>query len=476
MTDDLMTQLERAAAAQEEHHRDLQPEAARLTAMHSAVRRRRAVRVVQHGSVAAAVVGVLAVGGWFGLRTVPAEPAVTPSPSVQPTSGPTPSPVASAVLVPVERAGLPPMDELPDGVPAATGPGWFVVAYGDPFYQALDGGPTSTTLALSAPTGELYHLVDVPAFVSVARWVDPFTVRAAVTLPGGPERRVATIDLRTGDVVLDDRVEGPAELVGTAGQEEVWETSEDGGDTELRILPLHGEGRSLAGPPGAELISPDGRAVTWRRAPDGGSLPVLDLVTGTVTRVDLPAEQECVIASWFDATGVLATCVDRWQDSTDTPFYDQLHGRLVRVDTTGGPVEDLAPITGEGLVPYEASYVSDGVVAVVGQELLSTSGDCYQWCTGGTHLWSRDSVVRVGADLETGDGVRADPAADQICEARPGGDGLLLRVGTCFWEIHRQQWWTLDSRTGAARLVAPQVSAEVDVQLQPASLVERSLG
>lgn len=452
MTDDVVTRMEQAATAQESWHADLQPSELVLARMQAGVRRRRATRLAQQGAVAAAVVAVAAVGVWAGLRpdaVPPADPTPAPSSAATPTTSATP-------LERVDLPGLPAMHRLPDGLLDTTGPGWFVVAYGDPLNDGVD--PTSTTLALSAPTGELYHLVDVEDLVVVERWVDATTVRARV---GGPERQVvADVDLRTGEVVVDQRVPQAAELVGTVGDDDV-RVQRGLGVGVAYVVPRHGDAREVPLPFADGILSPDGTLLASSSEPQ-----VVDLATGAVARPATPAGRTCDVTSWLDATGLLAMCSDAPPTSGEPAYYDRLGARLVRLDTAGGAPQDLAPVTGDGLVPYVGAWVRDGVAAVVGIERLSTSGDCYDACTGGTYLWSAAGAQRVGQELET-DG-------DQVCEAAPGGDGLLLRVGTCFFEIHRSQWWTLDPATGATRLVAPQAATDDGPLVQPASVAERT--
>lgn len=134
------------------------------------------------GAVAAASVLVVGTAGWFALqdRTAP-EPAHTPTPA------PSASPTSAAPPVPVDRPGMPPMLQAPEGVLRQAGPGWFVASYAPESWDPVPADGEHRSLVLSAPTGELYHLSDTEDLVHVVRWHEPGAVRAST--PSSRSRR-----------------------------------------------------------------------------------------------------------------------------------------------------------------------------------------------------------------------------------------------------------------------------------------------
>ncbi|MCC2321291.1 hypothetical protein [Cellulomonas xiejunii] len=265
MTDDLTVRLERALSTQEQHEGDLQPDAAALAGIRAAVARGRRGRTTQHAAVAAAVAAVVGVAGWFGLqeRTAPL-PAHTPTPSPTVTPASTPDAQASApALEPVSLPGMPPMYRAPEGILEQAGPGWYLVRYGSNLYEPLPGDGERQSIVVAAPTGELYHLVDLaPPFVSLVRWSAPGAARVVTSADGRPGSHAATVDLLTGEVVIDDRVPVDTEWVGMAGTDEIWLSAAawDGstGGT-LHVVPPDGPRRDLATSLLSASVSPDGR-------------------------------------------------------------------------------------------------------------------------------------------------------------------------------------------------------------------------
>ena len=464
MTDDLTARLERALHVQEQHERDLQPDAATLADLHARVGRQRRARTASVVAVAAASALVVGVAGWFALqdRGEPV-PAQTPTPTVEPTPAPSspssPTPEADAAPpVPVELPGLPPMLEAPDGILDTTGPGWFLAFYVSGLYEPPAGDGERRTLALSAPTGELYHLTDLEGGVTPVRWSDPDRARVAVA-PVWPEEgtlRVGWVDLRTGAFTVDDRAPVDVAWVGMAGDDEVWFDEAIEGPSTLHVVPPSGAPRTISAtllPP--VDISPDGRTVVGRADHAGTAVVAVDLATGRVTTVPEPAGQVCHRAAWIDATGVLASCVDRqgtegWQRWN----YDEHGGQVVRLDVTGKAPQTLTTLRADGVVPWYGRWLRDGVVVTSSAPLLSSS-DCYDFCYGGAFLWESGEARPVTTSVELG---------DEICEVDVATGGLLLRTGDlCYEETTGNQWWLVDEATGVTRNVAPAVDSDLGI-------------
>ena len=468
MTDDLTARLERALHVQEQHERDLQPDAATLADLHARVARVRRGRTVSYAAVAAASIGVLTVAGWFGLQDRTPEPAQTPTPSV--TSTPTPQPTPSAQAdaeppVPVQLPGLPPMLQAPDGILDATGPGWFVASYASGLLEPPEGDARRVTLALSAPTGELYHLTDVATSgIQVVRWTDAGTVRAVVwDDEGGP--RGAWVDLRSGEVTLDERMPEGGTWLGMSGDDELWSPPWTmPGATGVVVLPPQGDARPVDSAVSQnQSVSPDGRTVVGETS-DARTVAV-DLATGQDTELVVPAGQRCVVVGWYDATGVLAACTDEQTSDSVWPWYwDEHGGQMVRLDTAGGAPRTLAPIRGDQPVPWQGERVRDGVLVTIGAPLVSSSGeDCFDFCYGGAYLWSDGTAVPVPLEQDE----------NRVCEVAAGRSGLLLRTGDqCYEMTTGDQWWLVDEATGAARSIAPAVESELGMGAR--SVVERS--
>ena len=467
MTDDLTARLERALTVQESSEQGLLPDAATLADLHARVARQRRGRYVSYAAVAAVSIGVLSAAGWFGLQDRTPQPAQTPTPSVTSTPSPQPTPSTQASAdppVPVQLPGLPPMLQAPEGILDATGPGWFVAAYSSGLLEPPEGDARRVTLALSAPTGELYHLTDVAApGVHVVRWTDAGTVRAVVTTDDGAPRG-AWVDLRTGEVTFDERMADGGLWFGMSGDDELWSRPWSvPGATGVVVVPPQGDARTVDSAVSQnQSVSPDGRTVVGETT-DAGTVAV-DLTTGRDTELVEPAGQRCVVVGWYDATGVLAACVDQQTSDADWPWYwDEHGGQVVRLDTTGGAPQALAPLTADRPVPWQGDHVRDGVLVTIGAPLLSSSGDCFDVCFGGAYLWSDGAAVPVPLDEEE----------DQVCEVAAARSGLLLRTGDqCYEMTTGDQWWLVDETTGAARSIAPAV--ESDLGMGARSVVERS--
>lgn len=473
MTDDLTARLERTLVAQERHEADAHPSPELLTDLHARIGRGRRRRSASHAAVAAAVAGLVGVAGWFGLqhRTTP-EPAHTPAPTVThaPTPAPSPTPSAQATAPPIEPVslpGLPPMYRAPEGVLEQAGPGWFVAAYASGLYEPPSGDGERRSLVLSAPTGELYHLVDVTTHEArPVHWPRPDTVRALVWDAQGVAS-VGSVDLRTGDVTVDDRLPTGLKWVGTSGVDELWlgTTWDEGVDGTLYVIPPDGPVREVPVPLRDATPSPDGRTVVGA-GPD--QVPVaVDVVTGRRTTLTLPEGQSCVVTAWLDRTGLLASCVDVPADPSAVPwYYDEHGGQVVRLDAAGGTPRTLGGIGATGVVPWQGEHVRDGVVVATRAPLLSSSGDCYDFCYGGAYLWTGGSATVVPGPPDL---------VDDVCEVAAGGDGVLLRTGDlCYEETTGNQWWSVDEATGVTRLVAPAVDS--DLGIGAFAVVERSRG
>lgn len=460
--DDLTTRLARALQAQEDHEAATVADADVLAALHTRVARGRRLRTLSTGAVAALAVGVLGVAGWFGLRDAPAPlpavtptptpgatPSVAPSPTPSPTPTPTPDPTTAAPPppVPVSLPGLPPMFAPPEGVLERTGPGWFVVGYAAP--------PTATTsrptaLVLSAPTGELYHLADVDRPVTPVRWSAPGTVRVVVE---DQARRAATVDLRTGAVTVDDRLPGRVSWVGAASDAEVW-TSADAGGASVHVVPPAGPVRSIPVADPVQALSPDGRRVVGTAGP--GPVVVTDLTSTAPSSPVVPDGQQCHVAGWVDASGLLATCAD--PPGPDRSYedggyaLDVRRGQVVRLDADGGAPQVLRVLGPDDVVPVDGAALGGGTLVVLDSPHLSGDGIgvCYDVCFGGTaYLWSGTSAAPV---------TTSTPLPDDVCDVRAGGAGVLLRTSTqCLDDQEAWQWWTVDPATGTTRAVAPVV-------------------
>ena len=474
MTDDLTTRLGLALRAQERGEDGTVPTPDVLDDVRARIVRVRRRRVASHVAVAAVTALVLGCAGWFGFQARPAPaPADTPTPtSPPPTVEPSPTAEAEAetpapALEPVSLPGLPAIYRLPEGVLERTGPGWFLASYASGLYDPPPGDGERRVLVLSAPTGELFHVMDVEqGMVLPVRWTDAGTVRAVVS-DGERPHRAATVDLLTGDVVADERVPAGAEWVGLAGDDELW--MEHGTTTQekgvLHVLPPSGPARQVPGALWHPLLSPDGRTVVGLGQSEGGPV-ALDVTTGRRTTLQEPTGQRCTVAAWLDPTSVLAACVDAQPEgSTERWNHDERGGQAVRLDVTGGAPRTLRPITADGIVPWGGRYLRDQVAVVLAAPLLSsTVAGCYDFCYGHPHVWEGDTARPLATSVDLG---------DDVCELQVGGDRLLLRTGDlCYEETTGNQWWSVDPVTGATRLVAPAVDSEL--QIGAYALVERS--
>ena len=487
MTDDLGARLERAVKLQEAAESGRQPDAAVLQDLHARVARARRGRTASYAAVAAAAAAVVGVAGWFGLqdRTVPL-PAHTPTstPTPAPTEGPaarpTPTPSAGAGTAPrdtVSYPGMPPMLRAPDGILDQAGPGWFVVSYVTGLPEPSAGAVDGQHLVLSAPTGELYHLLDVTAHhVTPVSWPRAGVIRAVVSERDASTSSAAWVDLRTGEVTVDDRLPAGVQWIGRSGDDEVWLSAhtevDEGADgtptprvadgTALHIGPADGDVRTLPVPIWDAVLAPDGRTVVGG-GPDVRRVAV-DVVTGRQTTLALPAGQRCTVTAWLDTTGVLASCSDTAPDGVADPWYlDEHGGQVVRLDATGGAPRTLAAIDSAGIVPWRGEYLRDGVVVTTAAPLLSSSGDCFDFCYGGAYLWQSGDAHAVSTAVDL---------VDDVCRVGVGGDGLLLWTADLCYEMSTGgRWWTVDEATGATRLVAP--AGDPDLGTSADAAVER---
>ncbi|MBO0898395.1 hypothetical protein J1G43_00240 [Cellulomonas sp. zg-ZUI22] len=470
MHDDLTTRIEGALRVQTEHESRHGVSPADIAALTARVRGARRRRTAGHAALAAAVVVVVGAGAVFGLQDRPVpQPAHTPTPV--PTSEATPAPSATAVptpvpepsapaLEPVNLPGLPAMYRAPEGLLEQTGPGWFLVRYASGLYEPVPGDGERVSLAVSAPTGELYHLLDLAERRAIpVRWERPDVARVAFGSGGA-----GWLDLRTGEVTSDDRLPAEVQWLGSTADGEVWARWWGAASPMLYVLPAQGPARELEVPLISGVLSPDGRTVVGDRG--DLSLAAVDLRTGDVTVLALPAGQQCTSTGWLDSTGVLASCVDpQPADSTSMWYHDEHGGQVVRLDAAGGLPRTLQAIDSDGPVPWRGSHVRDGVVVHIGAPLVSGSGDCYDFCYGGAYQWidGRGSVeVPLSPEM-----------VDTVCGVQPGRDGLLLWTGdVCYEETTGGQWWRVDDATGAVRLVAPAVESDLRLGAMP-QLVER---
>lgn len=467
MRDDLTARLERALRVQEEHEATAGADAAALGELAGRVARARRGRTARYAAVAAVTVAVVGAAGVLGLRDraapLPADTPTptstrTPAPSV--TAAPAPTLEPPAPLEPVSRPGMPPMYRAPEGLLAQTGPGWYLVTYSSGLYEPVPGDGERAALAVAAPTGELYHLLDrEERDLSVVRWERADVARVVVHSPW----RAASLDLRTGEVTIDERLPTGVTWVGVAGDDEVWQAQ----DGSLLVLPPDGPARAIGTTLLDGQISPDGLRLVGL---DDDHVPVaVDLRTGEHTVLVRPEGQRCDVAGWFDGTGVLAACVDpQPQDQLHlTWFHDEHGGQVVRLDAAGGPPVTLEVLDSTGVVPYRGTYVRDGVVAAIEAPLVSGSGDCYDVCYGGAHQWL-EAGSRVAAPLPD--------TSDTVCRVQAGSGGLLLWTGgQCYEETTGGQWWAVDEATGTVRLVAPAVESDLFIGAG-ARIVERVMG
>lgn len=461
MTDDLTARLERALHVQEQHERDLRPDPATLAGLHAQVARRHRARTARLTAVAAASVLVVGAAGWLALqqRTTP-EPAVPPTPAPTASAGPTPA-VDAAPPAPVVLPGLPPMLQASDAVLRQAGPGWFVASYASGLWEPLPGDGERRSLVLSAPTGELYHLTDTEDVVRVVRWHEPGAARAEVY--SGEVRHGATVDLLTGRVSVDDRLPVGAGWLGVHDDDELWTAVVDDEET-LLVLPPDGPARHSPVPDSSLRLSPDGaRAAAGRLT---GEPSVVDVTTGDVRTIPVPAGQVCTVTAWIDATGVLATCSDPVPDDRvpgpGASYLDGLHPVLARLDALGGAPTVLQDLTPDGLVPWSVAHLRDGVVVGTAAPMLSTLDGCVEGCDGRVSTWTGGEV----APLTT-----TPQVTDDVCEVLATDAGTLLRTGDqCYEASTGSQWWLVDA-AGAARLVAPAVDSELE--LAPFAVVGR---
>ncbi|NYD86625.1 hypothetical protein [Cellulomonas oligotrophica] len=288
---------------------------------------------------------------------------------------------------------MPPLYEAPPGLLDRTGPGWTLAVGGG---AGDDEGPAGS-VAVIAPDGTGYLVVDLERPVDLAAWSGGSTAVVTVDLADGRTGVLATLDLLSGRVVLDDRdVDDLLELAGVAADgSQVW-TASEGEGVVLQVV-RDDAVQVVAGPlrPGAHgTISPDGRRAVLAEQQDGRRIVVSDLVTGATreVRVDLD-QQACSAAGWWDATTVAAVC---WNTLYGQPEDDEQGvSRVVLVDVDG---------TGEQRVLDEISLgepapVSD-VVNVGGDHVVvaTTGGDetgaaPHVWRSGG---WERLTDADLG--------------------------------------------------------------------------------
>jgi len=454
--DDLTARLERALRVQEEHEATAGADPAALSELAGRVARARRRRTARYAAVAAVTVAVVGAAGMLGLRDRPAPlpahtptstPTSTPTPSA--TAAPEPSPEPSAPqLEPVSRPGMPPMYRAPEGLLEQTGPGWYLVTYASGLYEPVPGDGERAAVVVAAPTGELYHLLDRETRgLTIVHWPRADVARVMVESP----LRAGSLDLRTGEVTVDERLPTGVMWVGTAGADEVWQAQ----DRTLFVLPPDGPARAIDATFTDGQVAPDGLTIVG--GDDDGTAVAVDLRTGERTVLVQPAGQRCDLVGWFDGTGVLAACVDPQplDQGHQKWFHDEHGGKVVRLDAAGGPPATLEVLDSTGVVPYRGTYVRDGVVAGIEAPFVSGSGDCYDVCYGGAHQWFEDGS-RVPAPLPD--------TSDTVCRVQAGSGGLLLWTGgQCYEETTGGQWWAVDDATGTVRLVAPAVDSDLSI-------------
>ncbi|KSW29224.1 hypothetical protein [Cellulomonas sp. B6] len=468
MSGDLSARLDAALRRQEQHEDGVRPDPAVLAELHARVARARRGRTASYAAVAAAAVGVLGVAGWFGLRhdTTPL-PAHTPTPAPSATPTPTPGPTTTAPApestppsTPVSVAGMPPLLALPDGALDAAGPGWTLLGYGPLVYD----GPARQVLALSAPTGELYLVREDERPIDVVRWDGGRAVRATSWLDDGAGTRTPVVgeyDLVTGELVPDDRISATDRFLSLLPSgDELWFRPVPGGaagadgvpsaEGRLRLVPREGEPRVVTtlDLPGSVVVSPDGARAVVEEAPGTGR-EVVDLATGARTPLAIPPGRGCDVVAWLDATSILATCRDDVAPTGERQYLEDLNARVVRFDVRTGGSQKVRDVVAGDLVPARGRWLQDGSLVVGRAPLTRAFADCFDVCWGGAYLWSAGSMTPV---------TPAEPLPDDICSARPGGDGLLVRTGylSCYEEPgSSSQVWSVDLASGAVRPVGP---------------------
>lgn len=442
-------------------------------------RRRRAGRRSLQAVVVLPVVAAVGVGLWFGLVDRPSEAPVAPSvpsPTGEPLPAPSPDPTADVAPDPtphpepempatpekVDVPGLPPYLEAPDDVLSLATDGWLLSVYqvGDGSRQ---GWPESVgTVLLTTPTGDHYRLADVAAeWIEVHHWSagdDRARVTFASDSGGLPEgHATGWLDLRSGEVLADDRPLGGDDFLGLAADgSEVWHSfgtitlvHADGARTEVLA---DGGGQTAVLNPAGTHVAIEARA----------GIVLADLDRQRSSAVDLDAAgTDCRAVGWLDDVALLAQCEERAArvtvvgDVSVEPLGDGLAGRYAHQGgvhvTTGSLVLsywDMAALEAdpglEACAPPAGVWADGRLVEVPAFGATGGGGVRTMAAHDGVVYLGGEHVCSFGEDGPLGELVRLDPRTGAVDSVLPvidpsgGADGSQVAIGAVVsWVVAR---------------------------------------
>lgn len=427
-------------------------DAAHLSRVVRSVRRRRIRRHTVESAVGVAAASVVGTVVWAGLRLAPephrAPPAVTATPTVQPTPAPTVQPSAiprstpSAAPVADDIVGLPPTFAMPAGLLEKTTPGWVLAIYQS---EVLDENsrpvPSVPTVVLSSPEGVPYRVHDLPLNPSIdvrlLRW-DAGSSTALVSVgrslaadgssaPSGLMAR-GVLDLTTGTITPDQRgLSDAAGFVGKASSgAELWMQP-----TDLSVVDQHSDDDllSIDGDRDAKIVAtlkgarefdvnPTGtRAVFTSYTPGQSdsmgtvdSLGVVDLQDGRATVAPFIQDKRCQISGWIDAESVLTAC----NGDSDA------HPSVWSIDVASRTPTHLRDLAEGDAWPDGGTWLSDGVTIGSGHTGgIFGDDDCVE---GGVYTWKAGVPTLVASAL----------ADREVYATVVDGTVYITDVGSCY--------------------------------------------
>lgn len=458
------------AAAQERAAASTAPEpSVEVLQLASRVRRRRMMRTgtVVAASVAAALVGAVAV---YGVTRpdpiVPApqpsetesfEPAPSPTPSDEPSDEPTQAPEAPENVT--RHALLPDVEPMDDDLWAQTDADWMLGRYTATKEEADGSSMTSpTVLYLVAPDGSTYEVAvpDVlrPIGPDMTSWVlgdwMPGDSRAVFSLPaemtpGDGVTDQVVIDLATGEELvrypgLDNVLLLPDDrtlVIRSAGEGLLSAQIHDRDGYHVhQIGPFEGP-PYIDGWPASRgwAVDPTRTQLLLETPQATSAFDLSDLDQLTVPDVPEPAMPPCSPVGWLEQDRLVMRCME-WQDHGDGVELSNPH--LFIANLGDGSTRRLtAAGTSDGAMISEAWQVGDQVV--VDREAYWEGG-----CGQEIAVVDRDGTQRVVSGVERMDvmGVR--------------GGRLIGETYSCD-QGEFQAVVSLDIATGQVSLVVPSV-------------------
>lgn len=435
MTRDISELLADAVEERARALADLRPSPAAFALTRVRIRRRRIVRHSVQTGVGLAASGVVVAGVWFGthLDRLPAPPSQTPSTSVPPspttsastTTAPTTTttPTGSLIVTP----GLPSAFPAPDGLFAATEPGWVLTVYRSAPADAAGPDAAAHAVIAIAPDGTRYRLADLPADqnVELLDW-QAGDRRARISYgPWGVDGGfTGWLDLRTGTLTQDEP-SLPADRWYEARLDDgtdLWSTNLTSGSVELWAVAASGQAR-LVGQLGDHWTEPRVSPSQTRvaaLADTADRVVVLDVASGARSTLDLAVPAgECALLGWLDDDALLVSCVDH----TGPDPIVQRHPRLARVDVDTGATAQVAAL-GVGQ-PFALSgavgvTVEPGVVAFPALT-LDAEVPIADVCPDSVWEWSADGLRQVATPK----------GSDMFRLAAAGGDLYVATSSGC---------------------------------------------